>query len=135
MSTRLLRRLGLASLLVLLVAACSTGGDRAGTDIEPQDPALVALGEELYQGNCASCHGTDLRGTDLGPSHLSVVYEPSHHGDAAFYLAVRNGVVAHHWSFGNMPAIEGLADPEIEAIVAYVRENQRINGFEPYPPG
>lgn len=133
----MLRRLALLAGLVVLAASCGGGsaGDDAGTGIEPQDPELVALGEDLYQANCASCHGIDLRGTDQGPSQLSVVYEPGHHGDAAYYLAVRNGVRQHHWTFGDMPAVEGLADPEIEAIVAYVRENQRINGFEPYPPG
>lgn len=122
-------------ILLAVLAACGGGAEDAGTGIPEQDPELVALGDELYQSNCASCHGADLRGTELGPSHLSVVYEPNHHGDAAFYLAVRNGVPQHHWPFGDMAPVEGLADPEIAAIVAYVRESQRINGFEPYPPG
>jgi hypothetical protein len=28
----------------------------------------------------------------------------------------------------------GLADDDVTAIIAFVRENQRIGGFEPYPP-
>ena len=88
----------------------------------------------LYQANCAECHGADLRGTDKGPGHLSVVYEPNHHGDAAFALAVYSGVRQHHWPFGDMAPVEGLDDDDIARIVAFVRENQRVSGFEPYPP-
>ena len=95
---------------------------------------MVAEGAELYQANCASCHGTDLRGTDTGPSHLSVVYEPNHHRDGAFLFAVLRGVQAHHWPFGDMAPVEGLTPEDVGAIVAFVREQQRLNGFEPYPP-
>ena len=104
------------------------------TGIPAQDGTLVAAGERLYQESCASCHGNDLRGTATGPSHLSIVYEPNHHGDAAFQLAVRNGVRQHHWPFGDMEPIPGLTDDDVGSIIAYVRERQRINGFEPYPP-
>lgn len=123
---------------ILVIAVVGFGGDStdtgSGTGIAVQDPDLVAAGEPLYQASCAVCHGTDLRGTDKGPSHLSVVYEPNHHGDAAFVLSVQNGVRAHHWPFGDMAPVPGLSDEDLEAIVAYVRENQRISGFEPYPP-
>jgi len=67
----------------LVLPAC--GGDGAGETAAAPD--LVARGEELYAQSCASCHGADLRGTDRGPSHLSEVYRPDHHADAAFVLA------------------------------------------------
>jgi mono/diheme cytochrome c family protein len=104
-------------------------------NIPTQDAALVAEGGVLYQANCASCHGADLRGTSLGPSHLSVVYQPGHHGDGAFALAAINGVRAHHWGFGDMEPVPGLSQEDLDRIVAFVRETQRIEGFEPYPPG
>lgn len=133
--------LAIAALVgALIVGVVFFGGsepetpDDGGTGIAVQDPDLVAQGEPLYQTNCASCHGTDLRGTDKGPSHLSVVYEPNHHGDAAFQLAVLNGVPQHHWPFGDMDPVPGLSEDDLDAITAYVRENQRISGFEPYPP-
>jgi mono/diheme cytochrome c family protein len=121
--------------VVVVASACSTtGGDvDAPADSEPTAD-LIAAGEPLYQASCAQCHGTDLRGTSLGPSHLSIVYEPNHHGDAAFVLAARAGVRQHHWLFGNMPPIPGLSDDDLDAIVAYVRDQQSIHGFEPYPP-
>ncbi|MDH3190021.1 MAG: cytochrome c [Acidimicrobiia bacterium] len=118
--------------LSLLVAAC--GGGSSEADIPTQDPDLVAVGADLYAANCAECHGTDLRGTDKGPSHLSEVYEPNHHADGAFLFAVQAGSRGHHWSFGDMPPVGGLSTEDVEAIVAFVREQQRIEGFEPYPP-
>ena len=126
----------IAASLSIVVASCSSdGANGAGdSDIPVQDAELVAQGEPLYQASCASCHGADLRGTDKGPSHLSIVYEPNHHGDGAFVLAALRGVRQHHWSFGDMAPVPGLSEEDLEAIVAYVREQQRLNGFEPYPP-
>ena len=131
-SRRLLRWGGVIIAMALIMSAC--GGTDEAIDVPPQDPDLVDLGESLYQSNCAACHGADLRGSDQGPSHLSRVYEPGHHGDAAFLLAVRNGSQQHHWNFGPMPPIDGLSDEDVAAIVAYVRGAQREQGFEPYPP-
>lgn len=116
----------------LFLAACSPAPDTV--EVDEQDAALVERGEPLYQANCAECHGSDLRGTDQGPSHLSVVYEPNHHGDGAFLAAVSRGSPSHHWNFGSMPPIAGLSQEDVAAITAFVREQQRINGFEPYPP-
>jgi mono/diheme cytochrome c family protein len=119
-------------LALLLLAACSPAPDTIVVD--EQDPALIEQGEPLYQANCAECHGSDLRGTEQGPSHLSIVYEPNHHGDGAFLAAVSRGSSSHHWDFGSMPPIPGLSQEDVAAITAYVREQQRIQGFEPYPP-
>ena len=130
--------------VIAVIAFVSMGGSTETTDAEAgenefnipvQDALLVAEGDVLYQANCASCHGADLRGTALGPSHLSVVYQPGHHGDVAFALAAINGVRAHHWGFGDMDPIPGLSQEDLDRIIAHVRETQRIEGFEPYPPG
>ena len=126
-----LRHLLVVFTTLALVAACGTS-ERTG--IITADPELVETGADLYATNCAQCHGTDLRGTDQGPSLLSEVYEPSHHGDGAFLVAVMVGVAAHHWNFGPMPPVVGLAGQDVEAIVAFVRDRQQSEGFEPYPP-
>lgn len=123
------RLLAVPALVVgLLLAGCSSDSSEASKD----DSAVQ--GEAIYQQSCASCHGSDLRGTDQGPSHLSVVYEPGHHPDAAFRSAIENGARAHHWSFGDMAAVSGLDDDEIEAVIAYIRQQQEEQGFEAYPP-
>lgn len=110
----------------LLLAAC-------GGEAEQSSPQ-AADGASLYQQSCASCHGTDLRGTDQGPSHLSQIYAPDHHPDASFRAAITQGSPAHHWNFGDMAPIPGLSDAEIDAIIDYVRDQQEIHGFETYPP-
>jgi mono/diheme cytochrome c family protein len=140
------RRLGIgsgAAVVLLLVAFVVFGNNASVRDpmtgatefnIPVQPAALVSEGADLYQASCASCHGSDLRGTDLGPSQLSVVYQPGHHPDQAYALAAFNGVSAHHWQFGDMPPISGLSQVDMDRIVAFIREMQRTQGFEPYPP-
>lgn len=126
-----MRGLPVSVAVALAISACGSSEDVA--DRTPPDADRAATGSELYAANCAICHGDDLRGTDQGPSFLSVVYEPGHHGDAAFLLAVQRGVQPHHWNFGPMPPIAGLTQRDVEAIVAFVRERQQAEGFEPYP--
>ncbi len=87
------------------------------------------VGKPLYEVRCASCHGADLNGTDVGPSMLHKIYEPSHHSDAAFQMAVAHGVRAHHWQFGDMPPVEGLTPDEVAHITAYIRMHQRRVGI------
>jgi len=87
-------------------------------------------GAALYAANCAACHGENLEGSAAGPSFLSPVYEPGHHGDGAFLLAVTRGVPAHHWSFGDMAPVDGLSPEDVTAIVAHVRSVQEREGFQ-----
>lgn len=84
--------------------------------IPKPSPGLMpnpAKGMALYEKSCAGCHGQDLQGTDKGPPFLHRVYEPSHHGDAAFQMAVRNGVRAHHWRFGDMQPLPDLTPDDV----------------------
>jgi mono/diheme cytochrome c family protein len=124
----------IAAAVGVVLAGCGTSSPGEGQPAAATDPEVIEVGADLYRASCAACHGADLRGTSNGPSHLSIVYEPNHHGDAAFQLAVQRGAPAHHWEFGNMPPIEGLSDNDVQAIIAFVRETQRAEGFEPYPP-
>ena len=88
------------------------------------------IGIVAFEAKCAACHGANAAGQDgVAPPLVHKIYEPSHHGDAAFLLAAKNGVRAHHWRFGNMPPVEGLTDGDVKMIVAYVRELQRANGI------
>jgi len=114
------------------VVACSDPGERSV--VESRSGGGSPDGAALYEESCASCHGSDLRGTDKGPSHFSRVYAPDHHPDEAFRSAIANGSVAHHWDFGDMEPVPGLDGDEVEAIISYVRAQQEKHGFEPYPP-
>jgi mono/diheme cytochrome c family protein len=95
----------------------------------PSVPPQFKIGKLLYGKSCSSCHGVDLKGTEQGPPFLHRVYHPGHHGDGSFYLAVKRGVRAHHWKFGNMPPVEGIDDKMINAIVQYVRQVQKSAGL------
>lgn len=111
--------------VALLLVGC--GGSSVGGE-----PATFssADGEPLYAAACGTCHGADLRGTSQGPPFLDSIYRPGHHADASFLLAVRRGVRSHHWDLGNMPAISGLTDEQVDAITQFVRERQRAAGIE-----
>lgn len=113
--------------VTLLLMSCG-GTDTGAADVVPLAPDANA--ETVYQARCASCHGADLRGTDKGPSQLSIVYEPGHHGDDAYRSAVRNGAPQHHWGFGDMPAVDSITDEQIEAVISYIRGEQQRLGFE-----
>ena len=115
--------------LIVFAAACG-GAPEAMEPASPASPASSGVGADLYQSNCASCHGVDLQGTDKGPSHLSIVYEPNHHGDDAFRSAILQGAQQHHWNFGDMAAITGLDNDEIDDVIAYVRSEQERQGFD-----
>lgn len=92
---------------------------------------VAAEGRDIFAISCAGCHGERAEGTERGPPLVHAIYEPGHHADIAFVLAVQNGVRAHHWNFGHMPPQPGVSEAEIGKIIQYVRELQRENGIGP----
>ena len=95
-------------------------------DVPPLSAAAEA-GRVAYDRRCVQCHGLHGAGTAVGPPLVHPVYRPLHHADFAFELAVRRGVSAHHWRFGNMPPQPDTSRDEVEAITRYIRELQREN--------
>ncbi|MCR9239046.1 MAG: cytochrome c [Alphaproteobacteria bacterium] len=106
-----------------------TGAPLAQVTVPQLNDAETA-GRVLFDGNCAACHGTDAAGRDgIAPPLVHVLYEPSHHADIAFQRAVKLGVRAHHWRFGDMPPVEGVTETDVGKITTYVRALQRANGI------
>jgi len=96
----------------------------------PELDATAKLGKDLFNTNCADCHGADAAGQNgVAPPLIHKIYEPNHHGDISFFRAVKLGVRAHHWPFGDMPPVGSVSEPEVERIVAYIRTLQRANGI------
>lgn len=134
---------GRYQILVLLAVALAVAAafwlrsstDKGSGDVmaQVQVPELsgqAALGAAVFSENCATCHGVNAAGKDgAGPPLVHKIYESSHHGDMAFVLAAQQGVRQHHWSFGNMPARPHVTEPEILAVISYVRALQRANGI------
>ena len=98
-------------------------------DVPPLS-AAAAAGRAAYDRRCLQCHGLHGAGAAAGPPLMHRIYRPAHHADVAFVLAVRRGVSAHHWRFGDMPPQVDASQDEVEAITLYIRELQRGNGID-----
>jgi mono/diheme cytochrome c family protein len=115
---------------ILAVVACDSSQPKtaAGGGTLPLPPELQAA-EAKFNANCSVCHGPRATGTQQGPPLVHKIYEPNHHGDAAFQRAASFGVKAHHWEFGNMPKIDAVTPADVEQITQYVRWLQRQAGI------
>lgn len=117
----------------LFVSGTTTiGGPPAPPDLA--DPALVAMGEDLYAAKCASCHGADLQGeagwrarnpdgTLPAPPHDETGHT-WHHPDAALFAYTKHGgdAVTPDDFKSAMPGFGGeLSDREIWAVLAYIK--------------
>ena len=125
-------QIALGGVLVIGSGAYFISGSapRAAENIKiPTLSPLAAAGKIAYDKNCASCHGVNGVGTNQGPPFIHTIYNPGHHGDDAFFRAVRNGVAQHHWPYGDMPPRPDVTDKDVTAIVKFIRELQKANGI------
>ncbi len=118
---------GVASMVADLFSP--SDGSAKVTVVVPKLSAVAASGKDLFDENCAQCHGANGSGTDIGPPLVHDIYNFGHHGDDSFYLAVSRGVGQHHWPYGDMPPQPQVTGRQMAAIVQYVRELQLANGI------
>ena len=116
------------ALAMLLVAACSGGGD-SGEGTSSEGSVAFQQGESLFTLNCSICHGMEGVGTETGPPLVHAIYNPNHHPDFAFHNAVNNGVPQHHWAFGDMAPRQGLSEDDANDIICYIRQLQVDEGI------
>ena len=114
------RYLALALLPLIGTLAVATAGITSAdeTQLTPEflnDPANIEHGKELFQGQCAGCHGRSAypgKAPRLKPKKLS---------PEDVYLRIAYG-------FRKMPAWEGVfSDEELMAITAYVKSDHFSN--------
>lgn len=123
--------------LVLLVGAALLLA--CGTEDVPtntSDPAeLIAVGEQVYQANCATCHGAAGEGQPNWKSrgadglYPAPPHDPSghtwHHPDEQLLDIIRRGgqaVYGSEASPSGMPAWgDRLTEQDIEAVLAYIK--------------
>lgn len=114
----------------LLAPWIGTAQGTDGTIVTPSRLSMAAQrGQAAFQQNCQQCHGDWGQGSDKGPPLIHKIYEPSHHGDPAFFFAITRGSRQHHWRFGDMPAQPQVKPDDIPAIIRFVREVQEANGI------
>lgn len=110
-SWRISRAVGALLLALVIAAGCSDSGETA----TPDDPEL-ARGQEVFESNCARCHGPD-GGGGVGPK-LAEGEVVDNYPDVEDQIAV---IVEGR---GAMPSWEGQLDPEeIRAVARYTRES------------
>lgn len=128
--------LGVGAVLLLALAALTVFSLRseAVPSIDHADTTVVALGQQVYQAQCAGCHGANLEGQekwqDRDPSGL--IKAPPHdetghtwhHGDAYLFDSVKQGGARLSADVGisPMPAYRNvLSNEEIAASLAYIK--------------
>ena len=124
--------IGVVAVVAVVAIIVVSGG--SSDPLVPGSPEQLAAGEEVFTQNCATCHGERLRGGLAGPPLIDELYVPDHHPDSAIRAAIANGVQPHHWDFAGMPPIPGLSDEEVDAVIAYVRHEQRTAWGGDRPP-
>src|SRR6266849_2197504 len=124
-----------AALLAIAAAAQAPppGGRRSGGFVPgqqrpPGDPAQIARGKTLYGISCTSCHGTDLRGGDLGGPNLLRSQVALSDRDGELILPIIQGSRKD----GGMPAIP-MSPQDGKAVAAYVRSVLETIGRQGMP--
>jgi cytochrome c oxidase cbb3-type subunit 3 len=104
-------------------AAAGPGGFTQFTrELAPQD--VIVRGKSLYEANCASCHASDLRGSQTGANLLrSGIALGDQHGDK-----IGASLKTHS------PAIT-LADTDSVAIAEYIHSVHATMSGQGSPPG
>ena len=110
-----------------------TAGAPAGT-ADPANAQQVALGRQVYDQQCASCHGANLEGQQNWQAELPAGGRPApphdasghtwHHADLVLFdITKRGGQASSPAGYkNNMPAFGGaLSDAEIWASLAYIK--------------
>lgn len=128
------------------IAAAQQAADAEGLTFlgEPVTAAQLALGQEVYAANCASCHGANLEGQPEWRRRNENGRMPAlphdatghtwHHADRQLFTITKLGVSAIVPGYeSDMPAFEGiLSDDEITAVLAYIKSTwpERERGFQ-----
>jgi glucose/arabinose dehydrogenase/mono/diheme cytochrome c family protein len=90
-------------------------------------PEMVALGDRIYHGqvggaSCAGCHGSDGKGTPLGPDLTDTKYLWNDGSWAGIAKTITDGVPQPKEYRSPMPPMGGaqLTDDQVKALAAYV---------------
>jgi len=113
--------------LGLVAVAAQRGSGEAVKNPVPASPESVAVGQQLYMRQCASCHGKNAQGgpgNDLIPAAPGLLGDHWEHGstDGALFANIKNGIAP---DFNMVPFKDKLKDDEIWSVVNYIRSIAR----------
>ena len=128
----------LSAVAVSAVAAIAAFAQLLGGDVSTQDVTFrgqpvtgeqIALGQEVYAQNCASCHGANLEGQPDWKRRLENGRMPApphdesghtwHHSDRLLIDIISNPT---EYGLSGMPGFGGiLAESEIRAVLDYLK--------------
>ena len=111
---------------------------------EPVTVDEIALGQELYAANCASCHGADLEGQPDWKRRLENGRMPApphdgtghtwHHGDQQLFTITKLGITEVVPGYqSDMPVFDDvLTDDQIRAVLAFIKSTwpERQRAFQ-----
>ncbi len=117
---------------VIAIGASRYFADVASTGGASED--VIAQGRQVYEAQCAACHGAELQGQHDWRSPLPSGRLPApphdasghtwHHSDAVLFRIVKEGtaaVVGGGYE-SDMPGFgDVLSDAEIDAVLAYIK--------------
>ena len=123
-----------ASLGLVYYVASPVEQATASVTLKPNEPAVVALGEQVYAQNCAACHGAKLEGQANWRQRGLNGYMPApphdetghtwHHPDSYLFTMTKYGIekmIGKPYP-NNMPAYEDdLTDEEIIAALSFIK--------------
>lgn len=123
-------RLGLAPILVLLLALSAFGlwwFTRPEPKQPERPPVVLTMGERIYGGYCAGCHGETGRGDGPAggrfvPAPTDFVKGPWRRGESP--EAIRKSIV--EGVPPAMPPLQKLTDEELSALVEQVRKLAQV---------
>ena len=126
----------MAAVSLALAIACSSQPTDSGTAAKATPkaessaaeatPEMVKRGETLYRTNCVACHGETGKGD--GPAAGVLKPPPRDHTDRAYMSTLTDKQIADIIKMGGairgkplMPSHPQFKDPDLQALVAYVR--------------
>jgi len=80
----------------------------------PGDAAAIAAGQQVYDANCASCHGADLSG-DIGPELTGM----TGYAEKDLYEILYNGIPD-----GGMPGFASLGSDKVWQLVNFLQQEK-----------
>ena len=123
-----------AGIAVVAVALWHFADQEVEIALRPEDTTVVAEGRDIYQQQCASCHGVNLEGQKNWRQRLPSGLLPApphddtghtwHHSDAVLFELTKLGpaAIAGRAYESAMPAYtEVLSDGQIIAVLSYIK--------------